>query len=383
MTKKYAAASSMQDNENKLMYFGSVDGVLAMYPGVLWPYSKDEDRNYGSEYTCGKKYDPRIRPWFLSAANGPKNVIFILDTSGSMTKSKRMDLLKSAATQLVDSLGMADYMGLVTFNTEAKTFLDLNFLAPAAKGFREQVKAFINNLQEGGLTNYGDAFERAFKMADTSYKQNYDSGCQTVYVFLTDGVCTAPTQPCNFEGLVQNRKFKASVSGYGDNTAAVKRKEMFVIIGLGSDVAPTSEAGKALKKLACITGGIFESVPDVAVVGNAYENEFKTEAEVVKALSAFSRYFQTTNAIQKRDVISYTEIYEGATFPMELTTASQPVYDKSDPNRWKFMGVVGIDVVTCELEKLIYSKNPTINDSPAWPGGNPQSQPNSDVVLER
>ena len=27
----------MQDNENKLMYFGSVDGVLASYPGVLWP----------------------------------------------------------------------------------------------------------------------------------------------------------------------------------------------------------------------------------------------------------------------------------------------------------------------------------------------------------
>ena len=34
-------------------------------------------------------------------------------------------------------------------------------------------------------TNYEDAFKRAFEMADTSYASNYDSGCQTVYVFLT------------------------------------------------------------------------------------------------------------------------------------------------------------------------------------------------------
>ena len=34
-------------------------------------------------------------------------------------------------------------------------------------------------------TNYEDAFKRAFEMADTSYDNNYDSRCQTVYVFLT------------------------------------------------------------------------------------------------------------------------------------------------------------------------------------------------------
>ena len=34
---------------------------------------------------------------------------------------------------------------------------------------------------------------------------------------------------------------------------------------------------------------------------------------------------------KQRTVVSYTEIYEGATFPMEMTTAAQSVYDKSDP----------------------------------------------------
>ena len=34
------------------------------------------------------------RPWYLSAANGPKNVIFILDVSGSMREADRIGLMK-------------------------------------------------------------------------------------------------------------------------------------------------------------------------------------------------------------------------------------------------------------------------------------------------
>ena len=44
-----------------------------------------QDTTYGAN-TCGKQYDPRLRSWFLAASNGPKNVIFILDSSGSMNE---------------------------------------------------------------------------------------------------------------------------------------------------------------------------------------------------------------------------------------------------------------------------------------------------------
>ena len=49
-------------------------------------------------------------------------------------------------------------------------------------------------------TNYEDSYRRAFEMADTSYDNNYDSGCQTVYVFLTgDCPCClgSPSLPCS------------------------------------------------------------------------------------------------------------------------------------------------------------------------------------------
>ncbi len=44
-----------------------------MYPG-----------NPGKCPNGKNNYDPRIRPWYVAASTGPKDVVLILDTSGSM-----------------------------------------------------------------------------------------------------------------------------------------------------------------------------------------------------------------------------------------------------------------------------------------------------------
>ena len=61
-----------------------------------------------------------------------------------------MDLLKTAAKQVVDSLTFADYMGIVDFDSDARTMKGLNFLAPAAAGFRMEAKIFIDKLESSG-----------------------------------------------------------------------------------------------------------------------------------------------------------------------------------------------------------------------------------------
>jgi len=59
----------------------------------------------------------------------------------------------------------------------------------------------LSHHSPGGGANYEAAFKQAFKMADVSYKENYDSGCQTVYVFLTHGEDTSGSD--RYTGLVQ------------------------------------------------------------------------------------------------------------------------------------------------------------------------------------
>ena len=344
MASAYKAASGAVDYENKLMYFGSVDGVMAYYPGVLWNRGQDSTQ----QLTCDPDYNPRLRSWFLSASNGPKNVVLILDSSGSMRQMNRMALLKKAAKQVIDSLTFADFMAVVDFDTEVKTYLDYKFLFRASSGFREVMKKFVDELPADGTTSYGKAFQRAFEVVDNSYRQNYHSNCQTVFVFLTDGANTGQ-DPAS---IIQARQ---------QQMVQQKRKEMYFIVGLGDAVAADQDAGIKLKNLACSIGGILETVPDGATSSTGQR---KTEIELTRALASFSRYFQASNSILKRDVVGFSELYTGRNFPIRMFTATAQIYDKSDADRWRFLGVAGVDISTCDLALDLFDKNPTIQDCP-------------------
>ena len=222
-------------------------------------------------------------------------------------------------------------------------------MAPATSAFRTKVKSFIDGMADEGGTDYYAAFERAFAMADISYDTGYHSKCQTVFVFLTDGAMGQGTRDPR-EMILKRRERQGSNAGY-------YQKEFYLIIGFGNEVADVDgDAGRYLKDLACSTGGIFRPVPDQS-----------PENVLLDALMSFSEYFQVTNSVFQRTTVAFSEIYEGTNFKMAMTTASVPAYDKSDPARWKIIGVVGIDVTTCDLEKKIYEANPTIQEAPSYP----------------
>ena len=51
-------------------YFGAHNGLFRKVPAI-------------HQEVCGV-YDPRRRPWFVAASSGPKDVVLVIDTSGSM-----------------------------------------------------------------------------------------------------------------------------------------------------------------------------------------------------------------------------------------------------------------------------------------------------------
>ena len=81
-------------------YYGSQS--LGNY--VQWPGMQD----------CGA-YDPRYRPWYAVGASGPKDVLVVIDTSGSMVGT-RISLAREAARYVLDTLTDGDYGGVVTFS---------------------------------------------------------------------------------------------------------------------------------------------------------------------------------------------------------------------------------------------------------------------------
>lgn len=51
-------------------YYGSTAGVFRLFPGREW------DTNFAGFYN---DYDPRLRPWYIAATSGPKDVVIVLD----------------------------------------------------------------------------------------------------------------------------------------------------------------------------------------------------------------------------------------------------------------------------------------------------------------
>ena len=75
------------------MFFGTQEGMFHISTDWQW----------GS---CGS-FDPQVYPWYIAASSGPKNVILVLDASGSML-GQSLELLMKAAICIVNTLIIGD-----------------------------------------------------------------------------------------------------------------------------------------------------------------------------------------------------------------------------------------------------------------------------------
>ena len=54
--------------------------------------------------TGASTFDPRARPWYVAASSGPKDIIIILDTSGSMSNYGRLGVMNEVAKRVISTL---------------------------------------------------------------------------------------------------------------------------------------------------------------------------------------------------------------------------------------------------------------------------------------
>ena len=86
----------------KWQYFGSEEGMLTMFPAF-------EDKAPCSSY------DPRVRPWYVETATpNPKDVVLVIDTSGSMSAT-RLNVTKEAANTVLNTMNPRDRVSVKSF----------------------------------------------------------------------------------------------------------------------------------------------------------------------------------------------------------------------------------------------------------------------------
>ena len=72
---------------------------------------------------CAYSLGFRYRSWYANAAGGPKDIVILLDTSGSMSGQRLVDL-KESMEWVLSTFGETDYATVVQYNSDASAFTD-------------------------------------------------------------------------------------------------------------------------------------------------------------------------------------------------------------------------------------------------------------------
>jgi Ca-activated chloride channel family protein len=137
-----------------------------------------------------------------------KDVILVLDTSGSMDGEK-MDQAKEAASFILRHLNAKDRFGMVAFSTSTRAFR--SELAPSSDW--EDGVEFVNRLEALGSTDINRALLEALDLADQERP--------TTLIFLTDGLATEGVQDTqailNNVGAAAPKNVRIFCFGVGDD----------------------------------------------------------------------------------------------------------------------------------------------------------------------
>jgi Ca-activated chloride channel family protein len=108
----------------------------------------------------------------------PRDVVLVLDTSGSM-RGPKMDQARKALRYCLDHLGPNDRFGLINFATTVTRYEDR--LLPASPAELDKARKWVDDLEATGGTAINDALASALDL------RTNDRGRSFTVVFFTDG----------------------------------------------------------------------------------------------------------------------------------------------------------------------------------------------------
>ncbi|TRY55855.1 hypothetical protein DNTS_035052, partial [Danionella cerebrum] len=287
---------------------------------------------------------------YIQAATSPKDVVILLDVSGSM-KGLRLTIARQTVSSLLDTLGDDDF-----FNIIAKTRApqidcgevpiivlrdpyneELHYVEPCLNGSlvqadsnnKDHFRQRLEHLLAKGIGMLDVALTEAFELLNNFNQTGRGSVCSQAIMLVTDGA-------------VETYDAVFDVYNWPDRKVRV----FPYLIGRESGFAQN------LKWMACANKGYFSQISTLADV----------QENVMKYLHVLSR----PKVIDQEHDMIWTEAYfdntrsqalklEDAHGPLLMTTVAMPVFSTRNETRNKgiLLGVVGTDVPVSEILKSI------------------------------
>eukprot|EP01006_Ploeotia_vitrea_P051384 TRINITY_DN67553_c14_g3_i1.p1 TRINITY_DN67553_c14_g3~~TRINITY_DN67553_c14_g3_i1.p1 ORF type:complete len:1249 (-),score=652.98 TRINITY_DN67553_c14_g3_i1:2425-6171(-) len=319
-------AQYQRDASLKWMYFGSTTGVFRFFPAA-------------KSSSC-TSYDPRFRPWYVqSSSSKGKDVVIIIDQSGSMSLSGRMAAARNAAVTVLQTLNPSDKVSVVAFSTDANlpTSIDSCFetsLVDATPTNLALLIDWVNKLSAGGWTYYNKALDAAFTVLKNTQASNTDTTRPGVILFLTDGQPTEGDRSTIIAKLnsANSPRFHLLTYGMGNGLQASDLNFLRKMAKREGQTDWNGELTNAKQDF-----GLFEAIPDGGnlrtAMGSYYQfDKFATDAAADLA---------------NRTVRTSVPYFDSSGLGMMVTLVAN-VYDKTTTPP-TLLGVAGVDVTLDEL----------------------------------
>ncbi|KAK9744952.1 Cache domain [Popillia japonica] len=343
-------------------YFASSSGFMRMYPAMKWP---DELYN--------KTYDHRTRSWYTESMTSPKDMIILLDRSGSMTGRRRI-ISRQIVHDILDTLADNDYVNVFTFANSTEPLITC-FNDTLVQANEENLRLIRENLTQYVVKYHGRldlAFEKAFEVLSENHRKGSGDHCTQLIMVIAEGLdyfnqdLLNKLQKLNTE---DERGCRVRIFTYLLETEESDAKVMLDIAcyHMGYYVNISSEA-EIREKVNMYTSVLSRSVnlskdPKFQPIWSAIyvdladrrlTNWLWQKAEGIRQQRQFIDYAKarpkgTPNAFQNR-----SEGYDIYLTPRKyryLTTVSLPVYDKRNGTA-TLLGVAAVDVPLDYMKKL-------------------------------
>ncbi|KAG5870579.1 Voltage-dependent calcium channel subunit alpha-2/delta-3 [Gonioctena quinquepunctata] len=316
-------------------YFGSTTGIMRHYPAHKWPGKSGKNRKDLLLFDC------RIRTWFIEAATCTKDVVILVDNSGSMTgMGHHISLL--TASSILDTLSNNDYVNVLNYSSSTNYTIPCfgDMLVQATEENIAIFKRAISQLDPEGKTQLDQALQVAFELlANYRMKRNcsgHNSNCNQAIMILTDTI---------------NANMSDVIARYNhlNNGSNIPVRIFTYMIGKDATILEDS------KQISCENRGYYTSVKSLEQV----------TASVLQYISVIARPL----VLQADDhPVSLTHAYADLTYDDKndnminepyrlLSSVAIPCYDTkvnkmNDTRTAYLLGVVGTDVPLDEFERL-------------------------------
>ncbi len=171
------------------------------------------------------------------------NIVFLIDTSGSMNRPDKLPLLISSFKLLLNTLDADDTVSIVTYAGSAGTVLE-----PTPASDKHKIKAALERLRAGGSTAGAAGLELAYQKA----AESFDDDAVNRVILATDGDFNVGfSSPDEMKSFIKKKRETGiflSVLGFGNGNYNDKLMQSLAQNGNGvaAYIDTLSEANKVL-----------------------------------------------------------------------------------------------------------------------------------------